>query len=294
MDLFSLRPAGQEEEEEKGDRCTAIIIQVLDRVTSRCPRMEGTYVERTETLFLPVILGTTRQGRRSADVARFVADVATKQAGVATELIDIAELSLPTNDAGEAVRDPDFAEKMERSDGLIIVTPEYNHSFPGLLKHALDSCLEQYIHKPAGVVGVAAGPFGGARCIQSFLPVLRELGLAATFTDLYFGPVYDLFDDDGRLLNDAFERRTRDFLEELAWMAETLRWGRRNVGVEDSESVACPGCGSTMNHHADKPTEPRCAEEAQRVHPLTGALTLEAFCCPNCGHSEGRLAGARE
>jgi NAD(P)H-dependent FMN reductase len=255
-------------------------------------------MERSDPLFLPVILGTSRKGRRSAHVARFVASMAAKQPGVVTELIDIAELPLPADDAGEAIRDAAFAEKMERADGLVIVSPEYNHSFPGLLKHALDSCLEQYIHKPAAVVGVAAGPFGGARCIQSFLPVLRELGLVATFTDLYFGSVYDLFDEEGRLSNPAFERRTRDFLDELAWMAETLRWGRRNVGVDmgeeavAAEPLPCPVCGNAMNHHADKPVEPRSEEEAGRVDPATGGLTLAAHTCPACGHAEARLAGA--
>jgi NAD(P)H-dependent FMN reductase len=253
-------------------------------------------MERRDPVFLPVILGTSRKGRRSAAVARFVADMASKQPGVQSELIDIAELSLPVDDAGEAIRDADFAAKMERADGLVIVSPEYNHSFPGLLKHALDSCLEQYIHKPAAIVGVSAGPFGGARGIQSFLPVFRELGLVATFTDLYFGSVYDVFDDDGRLLKPAFERRTRDFLEELAWMAQTLRWGRRHVGVEgeaeETEPLPCPVCGNTMNHHADKPVEPRSEDEVARVDPATGALALSAHTCPVCGHAEAHLAGA--
>ena len=59
---------------------------------------------------------------------------------------------------------------MNRADAIVIVVPEYNHSFPGLLKHVLDSCLKEYIHKAVGVVGVSAGPFGGARVIQHLLP----------------------------------------------------------------------------------------------------------------------------
>lgn len=242
-------------------------------------------------LYLPVILGTTRQGRRSAQVARFVAEVAAKQPGVVTEVIDIASLPMPGDDAGEAIRDAGFAEKMERADGLVLVTPEYNHCFPGLLKHTLDSCLEQYIHKPAGIVGVASGPFGGVRGIQSFLPVLRELGLVAIFTDVYFGSVYDLFDDAGRLRDEEdYLRRTRDFFDELAWMATALRWGRRNAGVEQDtggEPLACAACGADMNHHANKPIDPRSDEEAAR-----GAVVLEAHTCPACGNVEARIAAA--
>jgi len=251
-----------------------------------------------EPLYLPVILGTTRKGRLSAHVARVVADVAAKQPGVVTELIDMAKLPLPADDAGEAIRDAGFAAKMNRADGLVVVTPEYNHSFPGLLKHALDSCLEQYIHKPVGLIGVAAGPFGGARGIQSFLPVLRELGLVATFSDVYFGSVHNLFDEAGRLQDEAYLRRTRDFLDELAWMATALRWGRRNVGIEDApaeqapEPLACPACGAPMNHHANKPVDPRSADEAARVDPALGCLTVEAHCCPACGHGETRAPAA--
>ena len=239
------------------------------------------------SLYLPVILGTTRKGRLSARVAHLVADLAAKQDGVVTELVDIAQLPLPADDAGEAIRDADFAAKMERADGLVVVTPEYNHSFPGLLKHALDSCLEQYIHKPVGLVGVAAGPFGGARCIQSFLPVMRELGLVTIFSDVYFGGVHDLFDDAGRLQDESYVRRTRDFLDELVWMATTLRWGRRNVGVEadGAEPLACEVCGAAMNHHANKPVDPRSPEEA-----AAGLVTLEAHRCPACGHAETRVA----
>ena len=81
----------------------------------------------------------------------------------------------------------EFSAMVARADGLILVVPEYNHSFPGLLKHVLDTNLKEYIHKAVGVCGVSAGPFGGARMIQSLVPVLRELGLVTIFSDVYFG-----------------------------------------------------------------------------------------------------------
>jgi NAD(P)H-dependent FMN reductase len=69
---------------------------------------------------------------------------------------------------------------VNEADALIFVVPEYNHSFPGLLKHVLDTNLKEYIHKAAGVCGVSAGPFGGARMIQNFLPVLREVRMTGS------------------------------------------------------------------------------------------------------------------
>ncbi|HEX6436342.1 MAG TPA: NAD(P)H-dependent oxidoreductase [Candidatus Binatia bacterium] len=184
-------------------------------------------------LNIPVILGTTRKGRMSEHAARFMAGQIEKRNGIKTELIDLSQLPMPIDDAGEAIKDAAFSEKMTMADALVIVTPEYNHSFPGLLKHILDSCLKEYIHKAAGLVGVSAGPFGGVRAIQDFLPVIRELGLVNIFWDVNFGNVSKVFDDSGKLLDAAFISRADKFLNELVWMARTLRYGRDDIALDN-------------------------------------------------------------
>src|SRR5438874_13182397 len=180
-------------------------------------------------LFIPVILGTARQGRESEHAAKFVFEQTKKRAGVETEFIDVRTLPMKLDDAGEQMKDPKFSATIERCDGLIIVTPEYNHSFPGLLKHALDMNLEEYIHKAVGICGVSAGSFGGARVIEALLPVMRELGLVTIFNDVNFGYAGKIFREDGKLLDDTFVRRTAKFLDELIWMARVLRHGRENI-----------------------------------------------------------------
>jgi NAD(P)H-dependent FMN reductase len=185
-------------------------------------------------LYIPVILGTVRQGRMSAFAAQTVLGVVKTLRGVDTELIDIAKLPLPVNDAGEAIKSPEFAEKMERADALVVVSPEYNHGYSGLLKHVLDSCLKEYVHKAVGIVGVSAGPFGGARGIQDLLPVMRELGLVTVFWDVNFSNVQKVFDKEGKLLDSAFVPRIHKCLQELVWMARTLRYGRENIALEAS------------------------------------------------------------
>jgi len=155
-----------------------------------------------------------------------------KRIGVETELIDIAKMQLPIKDAGEAIRNPQFASKMERADALVIVSPEYNHGYSGLLKHVLDSCLKEYIHKAVGIVGVSAGPFGGTRVIQNLLPVMRELGLVTIFWDVNFSSVQAAFSTEGALLDPSYVRRIDKFLKELIWMARTLRYGREQVTLE--------------------------------------------------------------
>src|SRR5205823_5829377 len=115
--------------------------------------------------------------RLSEPAANFVFGEVSKRGDIQTELIDIRKIPLAVDDAGEALKDTQFSATVARADGLILVVPEYNHRFPGLLKHVLDTNLKEYIHKAVGVCGVSAGPFGGARMIQSLVPVLRELGL---------------------------------------------------------------------------------------------------------------------
>ena len=185
----------------------------------------------TRPLFVPVLLGTPRRGRLSEHAARLVWAQVGQRPGVETELIDVATLPIPVDDAGEAVKDTQFAETMNRADALILVTPEYNHGYPGLLKHALDTNLKEYIHKAAGIVGVSAGVFGGARVIQNLIPVLRELGLVTIFWDVNFTTVGSRFDESGTLLDESFIPRIEKFLDELLWMAETLRHGREHVSI---------------------------------------------------------------
>lgn len=184
-----------------------------------------------KALFIPVILGTVRKGRASENVANFVFGEVQKREGVETELIDILSLDFPNNDAGEALKHIEFSETIARADGLILIVPEYNHGYPGLLKHVLDSNLKEYIHKAVGVCGVSAGGLGGTRVIENLLPVLRELGLVTIFWDGNFSGAQRLFSEDGKILDDAYVRRIDKFLGELIWMSKVLRHGRESVST---------------------------------------------------------------
>jgi NAD(P)H-dependent FMN reductase len=184
----------------------------------------------TRPVFLPVVIGTPRQGRLTEPAANFVFGEVSKRNDIETELIDIRKIPIRMDDAGEALKNSQFSATVARADGLILVVPEYNHSFPGLLKHVLDTNLKEYIHKAVGVCGVSAGPFGGVRMIESLLPVLRELGLVTIFWDVYFGTARKLFDlTTGKITDSAYVGRLEKFLNELVWMARALRYARENL-----------------------------------------------------------------
>ena len=179
-------------------------------------------------LFIPVILGTSRQGRASEHAARFMFEELQKRENVETVLVDVRELNFPINDEDGGIKDAAFSQLCERADAYVIVAPEYNHGYPGSLKHALDTNLKEYIHKAVGLCGVSAGGFGGTRVVEQLVQVVRELGMAVTFFDMNFSNVGKLFDESGALQDDSYHRRADKFLKELLWMARVLRHGREN------------------------------------------------------------------
>lgn len=182
-------------------------------------------------LFLPILLGTNRKLRKSVLAAHWLLSEMKKRPEIETRLFDTAEFALPHDDYGQEIKDrfPEWREAIVRADGLVIVTPEYNHGYPGPLKSVLDLLLREYIHKPVAFVGVSAGPWGGTRVIEAMVPMVREFGLAVTFTDLNFPKVQSVFDEQGKLLNPLYEKFAADFLDELIWMSRVLKWGRANV-----------------------------------------------------------------
>jgi NAD(P)H-dependent FMN reductase len=184
-----------------------------------------------DKLLLPVLLGTNRKNRSSVFPARWLIGEMEKRPEIQTRLFDTADFAFPHDDYGQGLKDlfPEWRDTIIKADGLVIVSPEYNHGYPGVLKAVLDLLLKEYIHKAVAFVGVSAGPWGGTRVIEAMVTMARELGLAVTFTDLHFPVVQNLFDPDGKILDQGFERRAKDFLDELVWMSRVLKWGRENL-----------------------------------------------------------------
>jgi NAD(P)H-dependent FMN reductase len=184
-----------------------------------------------DKLNLPVLLGTNRQQRKSVNAAMWLLSKIQERDDIQSRLFDVSEFALPHDDYGQGLKDlfPDWRDAIIQADGLVIVSPEYNHGYPGALKAVLDLLLKEYIHKAVAFVGVSAGPWGGTRVIEAMVPMVRELGLAVTFTDLNFPSIQKKFDEQGKLLDPAYEQRVKDFLDELVWMSRTLKWGRENV-----------------------------------------------------------------
>lgn len=184
-----------------------------------------------EKVFIPVLLGTNRKERQSEKVSTWLLKQIEKRDDIETRLFDVRDFDLPNDDYGTEIAHlfPVWRDNIIKADGLIIIAPEYNHGYPGVLKSVLDLLLKEYIHKSVGLVSVAAQPWGGVRVIEQLVQVVRELGLAVTFTDLSFPKVQDAFDEKGDPKDAEAEKRASAFLDELVWMSRALKWGRENL-----------------------------------------------------------------
>ena len=172
---------------------------------------------------IAVLLGTVRTNRVSEKVARYVCEVGKNFPGVTVELIDPRDLSF--TDEGEEVKDQRYSRLTAHADAFIIVTPEYNHSFPGSLKRMLDSEYTNYHHKPVALVGVSSGSWGGTRVCEALLPVCHRLGMVNIHPELYFPNAQDLFTGDGVLKPEHIERYTdgiNKIYAELTWFTKKL------------------------------------------------------------------------
>lgn len=176
---------------------------------------------------IPIILGTNREGRQSEKVAKFMLGEVIKY-GFDSEIIDVKDYPLTHTDRNKSTDDlKKLSEKLVKADGFIIVTPEYNHSFPGELKLLLDSFYHQeYQRKPVGVCGVSAGPIGGARAVEQLKTVCIEFKMVNIRESMYFMGVQNLFDELGQIKDQAYQERVKVFLDEFSWYAKALSEAR--------------------------------------------------------------------
>jgi NAD(P)H-dependent FMN reductase len=175
-------------------------------------------------IFVPVLLGTARVGRKSELAARFVVEQ-VKAYGLKTQLVDVRDLAtahtIPVWEKSE--KTTPWRTIVAECDGLIVVAPEYNHGYPGELKIVLDQAYKEYEKKPVGLCGVAGGTLGGSRVVENLRPVFVELSMVLLRNAVYFSRVESLFDEKGAITDESYKERVKKFLDELYWYAVGLK-----------------------------------------------------------------------
>jgi NAD(P)H-dependent FMN reductase len=109
------------------------------------------------------------------------------------------------------------------ADGYIPVTPEYNHSTSSAMKNILDICLEEYFFKPSAIVSYSVGGFGGILAAQQLRIIFAELGAPSISSSFPISKVQNVFDENGKLLDESYDKRVNRFLDEFEWYIEALK-----------------------------------------------------------------------
>jgi NAD(P)H-dependent FMN reductase len=182
-----------------------------------------------DTITIAVLAGTTRAQRRSIKAAHYIAEFGQRLENVEIIFVDPNDFHFAGDGNDPEGKDPRYTDITARADAFFVVTPEYNHSFPGSLKRMLDSELANYNHKPVAFAGVSDGNWGGTRAVESLVPAVRETGLVVMSWDVYFPRVQDIFADDGSIneqFRERYERNVGKLYDELLWFARLLKAGR--------------------------------------------------------------------
>ncbi|MCX3062149.1 NADPH-dependent FMN reductase [Streptomyces beihaiensis] len=179
-------------------------------------------------LRLAVVLGSTREGRLCPVIASWFAGQARQIDAFEVDVVDPADLDVPvalSPQPPESVRT--LGKRLEAADAFVIVTPEYNHSFPAPLKSLIDWHYVQWRAKPVGFVAYG-GLAGGLRAVEQLRLVFAELHATTIRDTVSFHNAGDLFDDAGELREPAgATAAAKVMLEQLTWWADALQKARR-------------------------------------------------------------------
>jgi NAD(P)H-dependent FMN reductase len=136
--------------------------------------------------------------------------------GFESEILDVRDYRIEATDGGgKSIQAKNLAEKINKANALIIVSPEYNHGYPGELKMMLDLLYKEYAQKPVGFCGVSAGGLGGARVVEQLRLVSIELHMIPIREAIYFSSVQNLFEENGKIKDESYSPRIITFLNEL-------------------------------------------------------------------------------
>jgi NAD(P)H-dependent FMN reductase len=178
-------------------------------------------------LLLAIIIGSTRQGRFAPTVANWFAGQAGRRDDMTVDVIDLAESRLPDVLADKPA--PEVAAitpRLANANAFVVVTPEYNHSFPAPLKNAIDWHFKEWRAKPVGFVSYG-GMGGGLRAVEQLRQVFAELHAVTVRDTVSFHGAWTQFDSEGRPKDsERYERAAQSMLDQLAWWGQALREAR--------------------------------------------------------------------
>src|SRR5436309_13498277 len=177
---------------------------------------------------IALIVGSVRENRQGIKVARWMEGKLNSR-NHTVYFIDPLELNLPLLDKMyKEMPNPtaqllDLRNKINDAEGYMPVTPEYNHSTSAAMKNTLDYFLEEYYFKPSAIVSYSPGFFGGINAAQQLRLVLAELGAPSIPSSFAIPRVQNVFAEDGKLLDEEYDKIAIRFLQEFEWYIEAFK-----------------------------------------------------------------------
>jgi NAD(P)H-dependent FMN reductase len=172
---------------------------------------------------IAIISASVRTGRKSHRVALYFQNFLVKQNHGTAEILDLNKYQFPVfTERLKHLPSPspdvtDFAEKIKKADGVIIVTPEYNGGYPASIKNVTDLLYDEWFHKPIAITTVSDGIFGGTQVITSLLFTLWKIRAWVIPAMFPVPNVESTFSEDGHPAKPATDDRARIFIHELLW-----------------------------------------------------------------------------
>ena len=209
------------------------------------------------------LCGSLRRGSFNRMLLRAAAEAAP--AGTVIEPESIRDIPLYDGDLEEEQGLPRSVERLKNriaeADGLLIATPEYNNSMPGVLKNAIDwlsrpgeDIARVFGGRPVAIIGATTGPGGTALSQASWLPVIRRLGMRPWFEGgVLISDAFTVFDADGRIADAATREHIRRFVEGFAAFAGGQRHVDRRVPAAALQSASQPVVPDFMTNGLREP-----------------------------------------
>lgn len=188
-------------------------------------------------LKLEIIVGSVRNGRFGTTVAAWYTEQARLHGGFDVNVIDLVDFDFP-DDMSSSPDVDTFARRIGEADAVVIVTPEYNHSYPGPLKTAIDSIKKPWAGKPVGLVSYG-GMSGGLRAVEGLRLVLAEIHAMTTRETVSFHAAWNQFDASGAPVDpEGTGNAARVQLDQLEWWGHALHNARAAVPYGEKVGIA--------------------------------------------------------
>ncbi|WP_155058371.1 NADPH-dependent FMN reductase [Streptomyces blattellae] len=180
----------------------------------------------TAPLNLTLVIGSNRHGRFGPVVADWLLDRIRDHDDLVPQVVDVAEISLPTSLAPTPQATAELSTvtpKLATADAFVVLTPEYNHSYPAGLKNLIDWHFTEWRAKPVALVSYG-GLAGGLRAVEHLRQVFAELHAVTIRDTVSFHNAGASFDDDGRLKDPSgADAAAKGMLDQLVWWGRALR-----------------------------------------------------------------------